>query len=351
MPSGAFAGDDARPPHGARDGYAYRLIDRLREEWPLSRPELARRLDVSAVTVATIAQRLVAAGVLVETGRGGRGVGRKAVLLDLVPRSGLALAVDVGFDSVGWRSVDLRGRQIGSGTFALPADPSGLVDLIAGLAGAELASSVAAATVVAVPAPVGGDGVVRHYGTPGMLHGVPLARRLQDALGTDRVAVENDLNLAAVGEHRLGAARGWSRFAFVGVRRTGIGMGLVLDGRLYRGANGRAGEIGNLRLRPGGTPLDATFTTISADALGELAQVLAVTFAVLDLEGVVLHSEVEAGNDWIAELESLLRVLVPYAIHTGRSLLGDDSVLAGASLVGLEAVVPALAGLASATRS
>ncbi len=148
----------------------------------------------------------------------------------------------------------------------------------------------------------------------------------------------NDVNLAATGEGRSGAARAWSRFVFMGVRTTGVGMGLVLDGRLYRGANGRAGEIGNLRLSGDGTPLDARFSRISPQALGELAKVLAVTFAVLDLDGVIVYSEVDGGVDWFDDLAQQLAALVPFPIQMKPSELHDDAVLTGATLVALDAL-------------
>jgi glucokinase len=79
---------------------------------------------------------------------------------------------------------------------------------------------------------------------------VPLARRLQKRLGVP-TWIENDANAAAVAEHRLGAGRGAKHMLLVTVG-TGIGGGLILDGRLYRGASGAAGEVGHMQLDPAG---------------------------------------------------------------------------------------------------
>lgn len=80
---------------------------------------------------------------------------------------------------------------------------------------------------------------------------VPLGEMVREATGVDRVAVDNDVNVAALGEQAGGAAAGHADVLcmFMG---TGIGGGLVLDGRLRRGPRGVAGEIGHLVVEHGG---------------------------------------------------------------------------------------------------
>ncbi len=79
---------------------------------------------------------------------------------------------------------------------------------------------------------------------------VPLARMLADALGVP-VAIDDDANLGALGEAILGAGRGADPVAYVTVS-TGIGAGIVVDGRIVHGAHGAGGEIGHLVLDPAG---------------------------------------------------------------------------------------------------
>jgi glucokinase len=80
---------------------------------------------------------------------------------------------------------------------------------------------------------------------------VPLARRLSEALGVDRIVLDNDVRVAVLGEWAYGVGRGARTMIgiFVG---TGIGGGLVLDGKLHGGARGVAGELGHMVLEPGG---------------------------------------------------------------------------------------------------
>lgn len=83
---------------------------------------------------------------------------------------------------------------------------------------------------------------------------VPLGAMLGEALGCP-VHVENDANLAALGEFQRGAGRGTRTMVYV-TWSTGVGGGLILDGRLFSGAHGSAGEIGHTILDPDG-PLDS----------------------------------------------------------------------------------------------
>jgi glucokinase len=81
---------------------------------------------------------------------------------------------------------------------------------------------------------------------------VPFRDRLQDRFGVP-AAIENDANAAALAEHRYGAGRG-SRHMVMLTLGTGVGGGLILDGELYRGAIGAAGELGHITLDLDGPP-------------------------------------------------------------------------------------------------
>ena len=82
---------------------------------------------------------------------------------------------------------------------------------------------------------------------------VPLAPMVREIVGCPAF-LENDANLAALGEHRHGAGRGTSTMVYI-TWSTGVGAGLILDGRLFSGAHGTAGEVGHMILDPEG-PLD-----------------------------------------------------------------------------------------------
>ena len=88
------------------------------------------------------------------------------------------------------------------------------------------------------------------------LHGLALRDHLHERFGLP-AAIENDGNAAAVAEHRIGAGRG-SRHMVMLTLGTGVGGGLILDGRLYRGSTGAAAELGHITLDLNGPPCQGT---------------------------------------------------------------------------------------------
>lgn len=161
-----------------------------------------------------------------------------------------AVAVDLGGSWIraGWVSA---GGEVGEVVRAATPQtgPEAVVDAVA-----ELVARVGPTTGpvgVAVPGPLSvRDGVVFE---PPNLRGwkeVPLRRMLEERLRR-RVVLENDANAAALGEWWRGSGRGSRHLVYVTVS-TGVGGGLVLDGRLYRGASDTAGEIGHVVVDPAG---------------------------------------------------------------------------------------------------
>jgi glucokinase len=136
--------------------------------------------------------------------------------------------------------------------------PDGVIERIAASAKAVLATAgVAAADIAGVglssPGPLDNErGVVTDAANLPGWHNVPLAARISDALGVPAL-LENDADAAAWGEHLFGVAKGLQHVVLVTLG-TGIGGGLVLDGRIYRGASGAAGEVGHMTVNPDGPP-------------------------------------------------------------------------------------------------
>ena len=125
------------------------------------------------------------------------------------------------------------------------------VSLETALAKAGLQQGDLAAVGICSPGPCDINAGVIRWGPnlPGW-QDVPICRYLEERLGV-RACLENDANAAAVGEHVYGAGRGCRHLIYITVR-TGIGGGLIIDGRLYRGATGVAGELGHMTIEPDG---------------------------------------------------------------------------------------------------
>lgn len=128
-------------------------------------------------------------------------------------------------------------------------DPGALVDQLEGLSrrlgqGHASASGRLPTVGIGICGGVGRDGVVSAPIALGWPEPVDVARLLAARLATD-VHIDNDVNAGALGEHAWGAGSGHDDFVYISVG-TGIGAGLVLNGRLYRGSHAWAGEIGHM---------------------------------------------------------------------------------------------------------
>lgn len=322
----------------------WRVLQAVRDRGALTRADLARLLNVSKVTASAVAAGLLENGALIEAEKASSGVGRKAGVLRLSPALGTVLALDIDAHEVHATAADLRGRDphgdpAPPSTFATPEDLDGLLAALSdAIRDAEAhADGPLRHVTIAVPASVDRDGHPTSAGVPRYLEGSRLGAVLRERRPDVPVQLVNDINAAALAERRRGAASDWNDFAYLGIRHSGIGMGLMLDGAVHRGRAGRAGEIGLLRLDRRFENLDAVFANDGKEALEELSTVLATAFTLLDLEGFVLHADVPRGRPWLAELEERLRDVVPYEVELRSSRLGSLAPLHGGLALALDA--------------
>ena len=164
--------------------------------------------------------------------------------------NGEAIGIDVGGTKINAFRVTRDGTVAERTSRPTPAD-----DEAATLSAmVELARSLLTSDVIAVG--VGAAGMIdSKEGVLGFApnlawRNLPIAERMRDALGLP-CQVDNDASMAAYGEFRFGAGRGYRHLLLVTVG-TGLGGGIVSDGRLFRGANGFASEIGHIIVEPGG---------------------------------------------------------------------------------------------------
>ncbi len=166
-------------------------------------------------------------------------------------------AIDLGGTKILSAVVDQHGTVLA--TDRRPTDPGGPKPVIADMAGS-LRSACERAHVsvegllgvgVSAAGPIdAATGVISNAPNLPGWRNVPLASLLTEQLGVP-VLLENDANAAAVAEHTFGAGRGSRQMIYITIS-TGIGGGIIVDGRLYRGAAGAAGEIGHVMLVPDG---------------------------------------------------------------------------------------------------
>ena len=184
----------------------------------------------------------------------------------------LYLGIDLGGTKVLALVGTADGQTMGEGLVATPADEGAerVVEAMIRAAEQALASAhsdigaLAGAGVASAGAIDYNHGVVVHSPHLSGWDHVPLVSMLQHHLDVP-IVIDNDANLAALGEHRYGAGRGVSNLLYMTVS-TGIGGGIILNGELYRGATGYAGEVGHISVLAGG-PYGKSRTAGALEAL------------------------------------------------------------------------------------
>jgi len=350
------------------------VLEAIREGAPISRAEISRRSGISKPTVSLALRSLLDARLVREAARGPDGPGYGAVYFEAVAEAALVLGLDLGARFVRGAVCDLGGTIRARQDVELAsADAEGAADAIARLRASLLDATaldplLIDGVVAGVPGVVAADGTLQLVENVAGLEGRRLGEELEAALGLP-VTLENDINLAALGEQWQGVARGVADFVFVSVG-TGMGSGLVLGGELHRGRNGAAGEIdfalvgvgetvdpsaaqvSELAQELAGLAADprAVFASARRGDAGALAVVdevarrialhLAPIAAVADVELVVLGGGIGANGDLLLEpIGRRLGEWLPFPPRVAVSTLGEAAVLTGAVAVGLQAAL------------
>jgi len=228
-----------------------KVLKALRDEGPLSRVQLADRLGVSRTTMASEVARLAELGLAEGVGPAASRGGRRSTLVDLssevrfvgiaIGATAMSVAVTDGRLTVlGQRYVDMDVRL---GPEHVLATSLELTRKVLAEQGVDRPSGVG----IGVPGPVDFHGGVPVSPPimPGW-DGYPVRDAMARELGCP-VLLDNDVNVMALGEQHSGVARSARDFLFIKIG-TGIGCGIVVDGHLYRGVDGCAGDIGHIRV-------------------------------------------------------------------------------------------------------
>src|SRR5258708_5717889 len=236
------------------------VVERLLRDRSVSRAEIARSTGLSKQTISDVMRELERDGWVYEDGQIQGAVGRSAVTYALRPDAAFVLGIDLGGTKLHVALADLQGVTVAESIEPTARDGGGAViaqigrvtDALlqrAGVSSQRLRGGVMGSPGIIEPA---SGGIVIAPNIAG-LDSLDVRAALRARLGID-IAIENDVNLAAIGEHWRGHSRKARTFAFIALG-TGIGMGIFAAGHLIRGARSAAGEVAYLP--PRGDPYDA----------------------------------------------------------------------------------------------
>ena len=233
------------------------ILNCLRETSPLSRAQLAEITGLNKTTVSSLVRELIARQSVREIGFDSSGGGRPAVLLELNPGAGCIIGMEIGVDFILTILTDFKAQILWR--HKEDTDQAKRQEVILGRAFDIVRQALTVGQ--ATHSPVLGIGV----GVPGLVdvssgtllfapnlkwRDVPLREVFSQEFDVP-VFVDNDANMAALGERYFGAAQGSRDFVYLSTG-VGLGGGIVLDGQLYRGIGGYAGEIGHMTIKSGG---------------------------------------------------------------------------------------------------
>jgi len=362
------------------------VLELIRRHGPLSRAQVARVSGLSKPTVSQVLSQLTRADLVRQVGRSRGAKGPSALLYELNARAGWVVGIDVGRRWLRAAVADLSGEVLARRDERARVRSAATLVAQVGEAARTVARQAGLRWNQVTQATVGSPGVFDpEQGLVAMAPNLPgwgrhgLVEALREELGIT-VTFENDVNLAALGEQARGLGQGVRDFVYLWVG-TGVGLGLVLNGQLYRGSRGAAGEIAYLPIGPAdphdpavrrrglyeetaagasivrlakeagmGPPLNAervfaaarrgvpaATAAVRAEA-ANLALGIAAVAAVVDPELVILGGGVgRSGDLLVPALEEELRRLSPFHPRVAVSTLGDDAVLLGAVATALGA--------------
>lgn len=231
-----------------------RILDAVRHHGPISRTALAARAELSAPTVCALVDDLVdRRGLLRNVGKGAPNGGRPPLLVDFNADFGYVVGIDIGSRRLRFALGDLRGRVVHRREQRTPtASREAILEaLIAGVQRLFADGDVAPGKLFAIGVGAPGmtdvvQGRVIHAVNLKDWVDVPLRDALQDVFKVPTL-VDNDVNMAALGERWAGCAASQSTFVFIALG-AGVGAGIIIDGRLHRGSRWYAGEISHMHL-------------------------------------------------------------------------------------------------------
>lgn len=230
------------------------VLNAIRTHGAISRTDIAALSKLSLPTISGITAELLESGLIYEREPGISTGGRRPVLLSLNHHAGYVVGIKVTEDTVIGAMTNLDAIVVARHSAPLPGRmPAEAIAAIKKVV-EDLCAMTGETSLLGVGVGIAGvidrQRALVHYATYFGWSDLPFAQLLEEKLHVP-VVIDNDVNALTAAEQWFGAGRGVKDFLVVSIGR-GVGLGMVLDGRLYRGAKGGAGEFGHITVVPDG---------------------------------------------------------------------------------------------------
>ncbi len=350
------------------------VLNLVREYQPISRADLARRMEVARGMVSPLVNELIEGGLLYESATGTSRRGRKPTLLHVRAHDRLVVGIDVRLSGTHVMLSDFGGRTLATEVLATPADPAALVAELGARVRRLLEANSAAGACQGIGLVVPGmvdraSGRLVNAPTLGW-RDVELRGALQEAVGIP-VAIERDAVACALAQMWVGDRAGESTGSYAYVTFSdGVGAGLVVNGRVVRGHSDAAGEFGHIPLTMEGPACSCgsrgcweAYTSSYAIVARYLGRELATreSYAAIQASGLIVPDVIararggdaaaRASLDATARYMGLGLAAIVNALNPARIIVGGDIAAAwdliGATVVGAMAERTLTQGTAS----
>lgn len=226
-----------------RDINTHLVLETIINQSSISRAATAKMLGLTKATVSAIVQDLINRKLVIEIGSDDTSLGRKPILLSLNKKAGFVISIDLGVDTISALISDLAGENCGLKQIKTPKSPSGIVNEIIKLIESMKLPANTPYGLVGITLGIHGVTINNRvsFAPYYNLSGINLAEGLGQHFGVP-IYLENEANLSVIGEKTF--QYDYSNIANISIH-SGIGLGIIINGQLYTGYNGRAGEFGH----------------------------------------------------------------------------------------------------------
>ena len=322
------------------------IMKALQKNAPISRASLAELTGLNKSTVSSLVKELIEYRLVREVGLSTAAIGRPSRLLEINPDAGYIVSGEIGVGFISVMVTNSAAEVLWLHTINLDAglDQQAILDQVLALLhqGVTQGQSACAACDTLLGVAMSVPGLV-DQDTGNILlapnmdwHDIPLYSVLQDAFPNTPIFVDNEANVAALGEYYFGVARDYSEILYLSVG-VGLGGAMVINGRVFRGRTGMAGEFGHMTMQADGKLCSCGNrgcweTLVSQQALFDYIQQHADNEQSTPLRNLV-------GGDW----QDLTIPMVHLAAQQGDQLARDAFAEMGRCLgIGAASLVNAL---------